>query len=64
MQSSMSALEAVSGFTNPFNSCFEENEAYFLSFHVPAKPSIAKEGIALPEFIDSLLAENLSFITP
>ena len=36
-------LEAVLGFTNPFSSSFEDNELYFLSFSVPAKPGIAKE---------------------
>ena len=35
-------LEAVLGFTNPFSSSFEDNELYFLSFGVPAKPGIAK----------------------
>ena len=37
--------ETVSGFTNPFSSSFElqDNELYFLSFGVPAKPGIAKE---------------------
>ena len=36
-------LEAVSGFTNPFSSGFEDNELYFLSFHVPTKPGVAKD---------------------
>ena len=36
-------LESVSGFTNPFSSSFEDNELYFVSFGVPAKPDIAKE---------------------
>ena len=36
-------LEAVSGFTNHFSSSFEDNELYFLSFSVPAKPGIAKD---------------------
>ena len=65
-------LEAVSGFTNPFSSSFEDNEVYFLSFGVPAKPDIAKDVIeaddigrkAVADFIDSLLVENLSFTTP
>ena len=35
--------EAVSGFTNPFSSSFEDNELSFLSFGVPAKPDIAKD---------------------
>ena len=34
-------LAAVSGFNNPFSSSFEDNELYFLSFGVPAKPGIA-----------------------
>ena len=45
---------------------------HFLSFGVPAKPDIAKDLIeaddigrkAVADFIDSLLVENLSFITP
>ena len=65
-------LEAVSGFTDPFSSSFEDNEVYFLSFRVPAKPGIAKDLIeaddigrkAVADFIDSLLVENLSFTTP
>ena len=65
-------LEAVSGFTNPFSSSFEDNELYFLSFGVPANPGIAKnliepDGIdkkAVADFIDLLLVENLSFTTP
>ena len=65
-------LEAVSGFNNPFSSNFEDNELYFLSFCVPAKPGIAKELIeadeigrkAVADFIDSLLVKNLSLTTP
>ena len=64
-------LEAVSGFTNPFSSSFEDNELYFLSFGVPAGPGIAKDLIEANENdrnavadIDSLLVENLSFTTP
>ena len=64
-------LEAVSGFTNPFSSSFEDNELFFLSFGVPAKPGIAKELIeaddigrkAVADFIDSFLVKNLSFTT-
>ena len=45
---------------------------HFLSFGVPAKPGIPKDLIeaddigrkAVADFIDSLLVENLSFITP
>ena len=56
-------IEAVSGFTNHFSSSFEDNELYFLSFSVPAKPVIVKDLIeaddigrkALADFIDSLL---------
>ena len=53
-------LGAVSGFTNPFSSSFEDNELYFLSFGVPAKPGIAKDLIvigrkAVADVIDSLL---------
>ena len=36
-------LEAVSGLTNPFSSSFEDNELYFWSFSVPAKPGTAKD---------------------
>ena len=45
---------------------------YFLSFGVPAKPDIAKDRIEaddiarknVADFIDSFLAENLSFTIP
>ena len=66
-------LEAVSGFINPFSSSFEDNELYFLSFGVLAKPGIAKDLIeaddigkkAVALFIDSLLVlKNLSFTSP
>ena len=68
-------LEAVSGFTNPItsSSSFEDNELYFLSFGVPAKPGIAKDIIeaddigrkAVADFINALLVEkNLSFTFP
>ena len=56
-------IEAVSGFTNPFSSSFEDNELYFLSFGVPAKRGIAKDLIeaddignkAVADFTDSIL---------
>ena len=35
-------LEAVSGFINAFSSSIEDNELFFLSRGVPAKPDIAK----------------------
>ena len=63
-------LEAVSCFTNPFSSSFEDNEVYFLSFSVTAniaKNLIEADGIgrkAVADFIDSLLVENLSFTIP
>ena len=65
-------LEAVSGYTNPYSSSFEDNELYCLSFRVPAKPGIAKDLIeagavgrkAVTDFVDSLLVEDLSFTTP
>ena len=65
-------LEAVSGFINQFSSSFEDNELYFLSFSVPAKPGIAEDLTeaddiarkAVADFNDSLLVENLSFTTP
>ena len=55
-------LEAVSGSTNPFCSSIEDNELYFLSFGVPAKPGIAKDLIEaddisrenVADYIDSL----------
>ena len=51
---------------------FKDNELYFLSFRVPAKPGIAKDlneadaigRKAAADFNDSLLVENLSFTTP
>ena len=60
-------LEAVSGFTNPFSSSFEDNGLYFLSFGVPANPGIAKDLIeaddngrkAVADFIDSLLDKKI-----
>ena len=60
-------LEAVSGFTNPFSSSFEDNVLYFLSFGVPAKPGTAKDLIeaddigrkAAADFIDSLLVKKI-----
>ena len=59
----------MSGFTNPFSYSFEDNELYFLSFGVPAKPGIAKDLIeadgidrkAVADFIDSLLAKKYVF---
>ena len=62
-------LDTVSGFTNPFNSSFEDNGLYFLSFGVPAKPGIAKDLIeaddtgrkTVADFIGSILVENLPF---
>ena len=59
-------------FTNPFSSSFEGNELYFLSFGVPAKPSIAKDLIeaddigrkAFADFIDSLLVKKSVFHIP
>ena len=62
----------MSGFTNPFSYSFEDNELYFLSFGVPAKPGIAKDLIeandigskAVADFIDSLLAEKSVFLNP
>ena len=42
-------LEAVSGFTNPLSSSFEDNKLYFLSFDVPAKPGISKDLIEADE---------------
>ena len=59
-------LEAVSGFTNPYSSIFEDNELYVFSFNVPAKTGIAKKLIeaddigrkAVADFIDSRLAKK------
>ena len=63
-------LEAC--FTNPFNSSFEGNELYFLSFGVPAKPGIAKDLIeaddigreAVADFTDSLLVKKICLSHP
>ena len=65
-------LEAVSDFTNPSSSSFEDNELYFLSFGVPAKPGIAKELIetddigrkAVVDFIESPLVKKSVFHNP
>ena len=65
-------LEAVSGFTNPSRFSFEDNELYFLSFGVPAKPVIAKDLIeangigrkAVADFTDSLLVKKSVFHSP
>ena len=65
-------LEAVSGFTNPFSSSFEDNELYFLSLGVPAKYGIAKDLIeadgigrkAVADFIDLLLGKKSVFHNP
>ena len=62
----------MSGFTNPFSYSFEDNELYFLSFGVPAKPSIAKDLIeaddigrkAVADSIDSLLAKKICLLQP
>ena len=62
----------MSGFTNPFSYSFEDNEQYFLSFGVPAKPGIAKDLIeandigrkAVEDFIDSLLAKQICLSQP
>ena len=72
MQSRTSTREAVSGFTNPFSSSFEDNWLHFLSFGVPAKPGIVKDLIeaddigrkAVADVIGSLLVKNLSFTNP
>ena len=54
-------LEAVSGFTNPLSSSFEDNEVYCLYFGIPAKPGIAKaddiDRKAVADFIDLLLVD-------
>ena len=65
-------LEAVSGFTNPFSSSFEDNQLYFLSFSVPTKPGIAKDLIeaddigrkAVADLNDSLLVKKSVFHNP
>ena len=66
MQSRMSTRGGL-GFTNHYSSSFEDNELYFLSFCVPAKPGIAKDLIetddigrkAVADFIDSLLVKKI-----
>ena len=65
-------LGAVSGFTNPLSSRFEDNELYFLSFGVPAKRGKAKDLIeaddigwkAVADFIDSHLVKKSVFHNP
>ena len=62
--------ETVSCFTNPVSRSAEDNELFFLSLGVPAKPVIAKDLIEadgirrkdVGEFIYSHLVENLSYI--
>ena len=62
----------MSGFTNPFSYSFEDNELYFLSFGVPAKPGIAKDLIeaddigrkAVADCIDSLLVKKMCLSHP
>ena len=56
-----SRLEAVSGFTNPFISSFEDNELYFLSFGVPAKPGIAKDLIEADDIGRNAVAVFITF---
>ena len=59
----MQSRTSTRGFINPFRSSFEDDELYFLSFGVPAKPDIAKylieaDGIdrkAVADFNGSLL---------
>ena len=53
-------LEAVSGFTNPFSSTFEDNELCFLSFGVPAKPGTANILLRLMTFAGRLLQTALN----
>ena len=65
-------LETVSGFTYPFSYSVEDDELYFLSSGVPAKPVIAKDLLEaqdigtkdLKDFTDSYLVVNLSFKAP
>ena len=53
-------LEAVSGFTNPFSSNFEDNELCFLSFGVPAKHGIANILLRLMTLAGRLLQTALN----
>ena len=53
-------LEAVSGFTNPFSSSFEDSEVFFLSFSVPAKPDIAKDLIKADDIGRKAVADPLT----
>ena len=53
-------LEAVSGFTNPFSSSFEDNELFFFSFGVPAMPGIAKDFLMLMTLAGRLLQTSLT----
>ena len=60
------------GLHKSFTSSYEDNELYFLSLGVPAKPGIAKELIeaddigrkAVADFIDSLLVKKSVFHNP
>ena len=69
---SRTSTRGIFRFTNPFSSSFEDNELYFLSFGVPAKPGIAKELIetddigrkAGADFIDSLLVKKICLSQP
>ena len=53
-------LEAVSGFTNPFSSSFEDMNCAFLSFGVPAKPGIANILLRLMTLAGKLLQTALN----
>ena len=55
-------IETVSGFTNPFSSSFENNELYFLSFRVHAKPGIAKDLIEAIASAGKLMQTSLTHL--
>ena len=71
MQSRMSTRGSFR-LPNPFSSSFEDNELYFLSFGVSAKPGIANYLIeaddigrkAVADFIDSLLVKKIFLSHP
>ena len=51
---------AVSGFTNLLSSSFEDNELYFLSLSVPAKPGTAKDLIEADDIARKALQTSLT----
>ena len=61
MQSRMST-GGSSRLHHPFSSSFEDNELYFLSFGVPAKPGIAKDLIEADDIGREAVADSIDSI--